>query len=45
MHPSSVLFTRKPSTGWVIFHEVVQTTKNFMRDLTVVEKEWLGELA
>ncbi|KAL7414009.1 P-loop containing nucleoside triphosphate hydrolase protein [Mrakia frigida] len=45
VHPSSVLFTRKPSTGWVIYHEVVQTTKSFMRDLTVVEKDWLGELA
>jgi ATP-dependent RNA helicase DDX35 len=39
------MFTRQPSTGWVIFHEVVETTKSFMRDLTVVEEEWLVELA
>jgi len=45
VHPSSVMFTRQPSTGWVIFHEVVETTKSFMRDLTVVEEEWLVELA
>lgn len=45
VHPSSVMFTRQPSTGWVIFHEVVETTKSFMRDLTVVEEDWLVELA
>ncbi|RSH91219.1 hypothetical protein EHS25_009518 [Saitozyma podzolica] len=45
VHPSSVMFTRQPSTGWVIFHEVLETTKSFMRDLTVIEEEWLVELA
>ncbi|EIW69555.1 ATP-dependent RNA helicase DDX35 [Tremella mesenterica] len=45
VHPNSVMFTRQPSTGWVIYHEVVETTKRFMRDLTVVEEEWLVELA
>jgi len=45
VHPSSVMFTRQPSTGWVIYHEVVETTKSFMRDLTVVKEEWLVELA
>lgn len=45
VHPNSVMFTRQPSTGWVIYHEVVETTKSFMRDLTVVEEEWLVELA
>ncbi|CED83397.1 pre-mrna splicing factor [Phaffia rhodozyma] len=44
-HPSSVLFTRSPTSGWVVYHEVVQTTKNFMRDITVIEKDWLTELA
>ncbi|KAL9940035.1 hypothetical protein V8E36_000740 [Tilletia maclaganii] len=45
VHPSSVMFTRIPSTKWVIFHEVVQTTKHFMRDVTVIEEDWLPELA
>lgn len=45
VHPSSVLFTRQPSTGWVVYHEVMQTTKSFIRDLTVVEKDWFTELA
>lgn len=45
VHPSSVMFTRQPSTGWVIYHEVLETTKSFMRDLTVVNEDWLVELA
>ncbi|CAD6584234.1 MAG: hypothetical protein TREMPRED_003776 [Tremellales sp. Tagirdzhanova-0007] len=40
VHPSSVMFTRKPSTGWVIYHEVVETTKSFMRDLTVADADF-----
>ncbi|CAG8828164.1 20304_t:CDS:2, partial [Racocetra persica] len=43
VHPSSVLFTR--NAPWVIFHEVVETTKAFMRDLTVIDPAWLAELA
>ncbi|KAI8825220.1 P-loop containing nucleoside triphosphate hydrolase protein [Fimicolochytrium jonesii] len=43
IHPNSVLFRRSPA--WVVFHEVVETTKPFMRDLTVIEPDWLTELA
>ncbi|CAG8613199.1 5761_t:CDS:10, partial [Paraglomus occultum] len=43
IHPSSVLFTR--NAPYVIFHEVVETTKPFMRDLTVIDPAWLSELA
>ncbi|UZJ54592.1 hypothetical protein CBS101457_003912 [Exobasidium rhododendri] len=45
VHPSSVLFNRLPATKWVIFHEVVETQKRFIRDLTVIEEDWLAELA
>lgn len=41
-HPSSVLFTRTPPTGYVIYHEVVETTKRFIRDITVVDPVSLG---
>jgi ATP-dependent RNA helicase DDX35 len=27
IHPSSVMFTRKPRTGWVVFHEMEETKK------------------
>lgn len=45
-HPSSVLFNRK--ADWVVFHEAVDTGrsgKTFIRDLTVVEREWLVDCA
>ena len=29
----------------VVFHEVLQTNKDYMRDLTVIEPSWLYELA
>lgn len=44
-HPSSVMFTRQPGTGWVVFTDVLETSKSFMRDLTVVDEDWLVELA
>lgn len=44
IHPTSVLAVEE-SPKWVVFHEVVQTSKEFMRDLTVIKPEWLYELA
>ncbi|ORZ28195.1 P-loop containing nucleoside triphosphate hydrolase protein [Lobosporangium transversale] len=45
MHPTSILFKQAPK--WVIFHEVVETSqaKAFMREVSVIEPEWLEELA
>eukprot|EP00731_Ephydatia_muelleri_P027081 Em0018g1181a len=44
VHPSSVLYeVRNPS--WVVFNEVIQTSGHYMRDITVIEPEWLYELA
>lgn len=40
VHPSSIMFTRTPSTGYVIFHDIVETTKTFMRDITVIDSDW-----
>ena len=31
IHPSSSLFHRQPE--WVVYHEVVQTTKEYMREV------------
>ncbi|KAK4705720.1 hypothetical protein P7C70_g482, partial [Phenoliferia sp. Uapishka_3] len=44
-HPTSVLFTRIPTKQFVIYHEVIETTKRFMRDMTSIEQDWLPELA
>jgi len=45
VHPSSVMFNRKPETGFVVYHEITETKKKLMRDLTVIESDWLTELA
>ncbi|XP_057662442.1 probable ATP-dependent RNA helicase DHX35 [Diorhabda carinulata] len=44
VHPDSVLYTI-PQPQWVLFCQVVHTTKLFMRDITVIESDWLLELA
>lgn len=43
IHPSSALFNRQPE--WVIYHELVQTTKEYMREVCAIEPKWLVELA
>ncbi|XP_018334610.1 probable ATP-dependent RNA helicase DHX35 [Agrilus planipennis] len=43
IHPDSVLYTIE-QPQWLLFCEVVQTTKLFMRDLTVINSDWLLEL-
>ncbi|XP_074028365.1 probable ATP-dependent RNA helicase DHX35 [Leptinotarsa decemlineata] len=44
VHPDSVLYTI-PQPQWLLFCEVVHTTKLYMRDLTVIESDWLLEFA
>ncbi|KAF6764938.1 pre-mRNA splicing factor [Ephemerocybe angulata] len=41
VHPTSVLFTRKPKSGWVLFHDVEETKQLQIRILTEIEPEWL----
>ncbi|XP_024164001.1 probable pre-mRNA-splicing factor ATP-dependent RNA helicase DEAH5 [Rosa chinensis] len=43
IHPSSALFQRQPD--WIIYHELVMTTKEYMREVTVIDPKWLVELA
>ncbi|KAL0698099.1 hypothetical protein Bca4012_054221 [Brassica carinata] len=43
IHPSSALFQRQPD--WVMYHELVMTTKEYMREVTVIDPKWLVELA
>ncbi|KDQ12317.1 hypothetical protein BOTBODRAFT_56880 [Botryobasidium botryosum FD-172 SS1] len=40
IHPTSVMFTRKPRTGWVIFHEMEETKKTHIRIITEIEPDW-----
>ncbi|XP_047148296.1 probable pre-mRNA-splicing factor ATP-dependent RNA helicase DEAH5 [Vigna umbellata] len=43
IHPSSALFHRQPD--WIIYHELVMTTKEYMREVTAIDPKWLVELA
>ncbi|CAI9102634.1 OLC1v1000931C1 [Oldenlandia corymbosa var. corymbosa] len=41
--PGSALFQRQPD--WVIYHELLMTTKEYMHGVTVIDPKWLVELA
>ncbi|EJD76626.1 CBR-MOG-5 protein [Loa loa] len=43
IHPSSALFQNQPE--WVVYHELVMTTKEYMREVTAIEAKWLVEFA
>jgi pre-mRNA-splicing factor ATP-dependent RNA helicase DHX16 len=43
IHPSSSMFEALPK--WVIYHELVFTTKEFMRSVIEISPEWLLEIA
>ncbi|KAH7826471.1 ATP-dependent RNA helicase DHX8/PRP22 [Monocercomonoides exilis] len=39
IHPSSALFQKNPE--WVLYHEVVMTTKEYMRHVSAIDPRWL----
>ncbi|KAG9509929.1 ATP-dependent RNA helicase DHX8, partial [Fragariocoptes setiger] len=43
IHPSSSLFNHQPE--WVVYHELVLTTKEYMREVTTIDPRWLAEFA
>jgi ATP-dependent RNA helicase DHX8/PRP22 len=43
IHPSSSLFNKNPE--WVVYHELVLTTKEYMREVCTIEPKWLTEVA
>jgi ATP-dependent RNA helicase DHX8/PRP22 len=43
IHPSSALFNRNPE--WVIYHELVMTSKEYMREVTCIDPRWLVDVA
>lgn len=43
IHPSSVLFQAKPA--YVVFNELLHTSRCYMRDLCLVDADWLQEAA
>ncbi|XP_038624521.1 pre-mRNA-splicing factor ATP-dependent RNA helicase DHX16 isoform X1 [Tachyglossus aculeatus] len=43
IHPNSCLFEEQPR--WLLYHELVFTTKEFMRQVLEIESSWLLEVA
>ncbi|ELR15775.1 DEAD/DEAH box helicase [Acanthamoeba castellanii str. Neff] len=43
IHPSSVLFTKKPLC--VLYNQLVMTKQKYMREVVVIDQNWLVELA
>ena len=43
IHPSSSLFNKNPE--WVVYHEVVNTSKEYMRNVSTINPRWLMDVA
>ncbi|CRG99163.1 pre-mRNA-splicing factor ATP-dependent RNA helicase PRP22, putative [Plasmodium relictum] len=43
IHPSSTLFNKNPL--FVVYHELVLTNKEYIRDCTIIQPQWLIQLA
>lgn len=43
IHPSSALYNKTPE--YVIYHELVMTTREYMREVTPISPKWLIEVA
>lgn len=44
LHPTSALYGMGFTPDYVVYHELVMTTKEYMRCVTAVEGQWLAEL-
>lgn len=45
IHPSSALFKTEMPPKWLVYHELVLTKEEYMREVTMIEQEWLFEVA
>lgn len=43
IHPHSCLYENRPR--WVIYHQLMSTTREYMRDIIEVEAGWINEIA
>ncbi|XP_067866807.1 probable ATP-dependent RNA helicase DHX40 isoform X2 [Heterodontus francisci] len=44
IHPSSILFDQESQLDWIIFHDVMVTSKIYVRTLCPVRYEWVKDL-
>jgi len=45
IHPSSSLFQHQPPPKFVLYYELVQTSKSYMRQIMEIKPQWLIEVA
>jgi len=45
VHPTSTVYTMSPQPAWVIFTEIVHSSKIHIKELTAIEPLWLEVLA
>lgn len=45
IHPQSCLFKDESLPRWVLYHELVFTSKEYMRQIIIVKPEWLLDIA
>jgi len=44
LHPTSALYGMGYAPDYIVYHELVMTTKEYMRTVTAVDAQWLAEL-
>lgn len=44
LHPTSALYGLGYTPDYIVYHELVYTTKEYMQCVTAVDPEWLAEM-
>ena len=44
LHPTSALYGLGYTPDYIVYHELVYTTKEYMQCVTSVDPEWLAEM-
>ncbi|PAA60184.1 hypothetical protein BOX15_Mlig016491g18 [Macrostomum lignano] len=44
LHPTAALYSMGVTPDYVVYHELIMTSKEFMQCVTAVEAEWLAEM-
>ena len=45
VHPSSCLYKKDPLPRWLVYHQLQFTRQEFMRQVIIIQPEWLVEIA
>jgi pre-mRNA-splicing factor ATP-dependent RNA helicase DHX38/PRP16 len=44
LHPTSALYGLGFTPDYIVYHDLIMTTKEYMQQVTAVDAEWLAEL-